>query len=147
MGASPADFSVDFSTDAARIDVDLVHTFLSASYWAEGRSRFVVEESIRNSLCFGAYADKVQVAFARVVTDFATFAYLADVFVVPDWRGRGLSKRLMAEVLNHPRLKNLSFLLRTRDAHGLYRRFGFERPKDPERFMVMRNLHELTEVG
>jgi GNAT superfamily N-acetyltransferase len=147
MAAPPEDFDLVFSTDAARLDVDLVHAFLSASYWAEGRSRVVVEESIRNSLCFGAYVGKVQVAFARVVTDFATFAYLADVFVVQNWRGRGISKRLMVEVLSHPRLGNLSFVLRTRDAHGLYRQFGFERPDDPDRFMIMRNLREPTELG
>jgi len=147
MGAPSEDFGVTFSTDPARIDIDLVHAFLSTSYWAEGRSRVAVEESIRNSLCFGAYIGEAQVGFARVVTDFATFAYLADVFVIPDWRGRGISKRLMVEVLGHPRLRNLGFLLRTRDAHGLYRQFGFERPKDPDRIMVMRNLHESTEPG
>jgi GNAT superfamily N-acetyltransferase len=142
MGTLPEDLQVEFSTDAARLDVALIHAFLSTSYWAEGRSRTVVEESIRNSLCFGGYIDQEQVAFARVVTDYATFAYLADVFVAPKWRGRGLSKRLMHAVLAHPRLGNLGFLLRTRDAHGLYRQFGFERPQDPDRLMVMRNLRE-----
>jgi GNAT superfamily N-acetyltransferase len=107
----------------------------------------VVEESIRNSLCFGAYIGAAQVAFARVVTDFAAFAYLADVFVVPPWRGRGISKRLVGEVLAHPRLGNLNFLLRTRDAHELYSRFGFKRPTEPERIMVMRNERETGDLG
>jgi len=142
MGTYPEDLGVEFSNDAARLNVELVHAFLSSSYWAEGRSRAVVAESIRNSLCYGAYIGEEQVAFARVVTDYATFAYLADVFVVPGWRGRGISKRLMHAVLSHPGLANLSFLLRTRDAHGLYRQFGFERPQDPDRLMVMRNLRE-----
>lgn len=140
MDATTEEPDLVISTDPARIDVDLVHAFLSTSYWAEGRSRAVVEESIRNSLCFGGYVGAAQVGFARVVTDFATFAYLADVFVVAQWRGRGISKRLVAEVLAHPRLGNLSFLLRTRDAHGLYSRFGFMHPPDPGRLMVMRNL-------
>jgi len=128
------------STDPTRIDVDMVHAFLSTSYWAEGRSRAVVEESIRNSLCFGACIGAAQVAFARVVTDFATFGYLADVFVLAQWRGHGISKRLIAEVLAHPRLGNLNLLLRTRDAHTLYSRFGFGPPPDPDRLMSMRNL-------
>jgi GNAT superfamily N-acetyltransferase len=143
--AGSQEYKLVVSTDVARIDVDLVHGFLSASYWAAGRSRAAVEESIRNSLCFGAYVAERQVGFARVVTDFATFAYLADVFVIPEWRGRGISKRLLREVLGHPRLGNLSFLLRTRDAHGLYSRFGFEELLHPERYMVMQNTQATTE--
>jgi N-acetylglutamate synthase-like GNAT family acetyltransferase len=119
---------VDITTDPARIDVDLVHRFLSeSSYWAQGRSRDIVERSIRNSLCFSVLVDGRQVGFARVATDRAVFAYLMDVFILPEWRGRGLSKRLMQTIVGHPDLQGLKlFLLRTSDAHGLYRQFGFE---------------------
>jgi GNAT superfamily N-acetyltransferase len=123
------------------LDVDLIHEFLSDSYWATGRSRAAVERSIGRSLCFGGYIGREQVAFARVVTDEATFAYLADVFVVPEWRGRGISKRLIREVIDDPRLSGISILLKTRDAHELYQRFGFEPSKDPERFMTLIRRH------
>lgn len=135
------DLPLEISSDIARLDVDLIHAFLTDSYWATGRSRVVVEKSITNSLCFGAYIGQEQVAFARMVTDKATFAYLADVFVVPKWRGRGISKRLVAEILDHPELADISILLRTRDAHDLYKRFGFGPSKDPERFMTLDRRH------
>ena len=95
MGGSVLSPDYEISCDPERIDVTLVHEFLRSSYWAEGRSRETVERSIRNSLCFGVYADEQQIAFARVVTDRAVFAYLADVFVVPEFRRRGISKTLM----------------------------------------------------
>jgi GNAT superfamily N-acetyltransferase len=120
------------STDPGRLDVDLIHQFLDSSYWAEGRPREVVERSIRHSLCFGVYlADAAdgatrQVAFARVITDRAVFGYLADVFVIPAYRGRGISKGLMHAILAHPDIQHLKvLLLRTRDAHGLYEQFDF----------------------
>jgi len=117
---------LEISTDRARIDVDLVHNFLNTSYWAQGRSRELVERSIANSICFGAYTSGHQVAFGRVVTDRAVFAYLADVFVVPAFRGRGIAKALVRVILDHPDVTGLKMvLLRTRDAHGLYARFGF----------------------
>ena len=126
----------EISCDPERIDVTLVHEFLRSSYWAEGRSRETVERSIRNSLCFGVYADEQQIAFARVVTDRAVFAYLADVFVVPEFRRRGISKTLMRAILDHPDLRNLrAFLLATRDAHGLYAQFGFGPIPEPQRLM------------
>ena len=126
----------EISCDPTRIDISLVHDFLCQSYWAEGRSRDVVERSIRNSLCFGAYTVEQQIAFARVITDRAVFAYLADVFVVPEFRGRGISKALMRAILDHPDLLNLRvFLLGTRDAHGLYAQFGFRPVQNPERLM------------
>jgi len=126
----------EISCDPERIDVTLVHEFLRSSYWAEGRSRETVERSIRNSLCFGVYAGDRQIAFARVVTDRAVFAYLADVFVVPELRGRGVSKELMRAILNHADLQNLrTFLLGTRDAHGLYAQFGFGPIPEPQRLM------------
>lgn len=131
----PPDFEI--STERARLDLDLVHDVLTKSYWAEGRRRSVVERSIANSLCFGVYHAGRQVAFARVVSDRAVFAYLMDVFVVPEFRGRGISKALMRAVLDHPDLQNLRlFLLRTQDAHGLYEQFGFRRVADPERTMM-----------
>jgi len=124
------------STDPARLDVELIHGFLRESYWAEGIPRDIVARAIQNSLCFGAYSRNQQIAFARVVSDFATFAYLADVFVLAPWRGRGISKALMAEIVRHPDLQNLRrWLLGTKDAHGLYQRYGFTAPRFPERNM------------
>ena len=128
---------LEISTDPARIDLDMVHRFLSASYWAEGRSRETVERSIANSTAFGAYCSGRQVGFARVITDHAVFGYLADVFVVPEHRGHGVAKALMRAVLSHPDLAGLRLiLLRTRDAHGLYAQFGFEVVTDPHELMV-----------
>ena len=121
------------SDDRARLDMDVIHGFLSReSYWARGRSRERVERSIENSLAFGVYrADGRQVGFARVVTDRATFAWLADVFVVSEERGRGLSKWLVECALAHPELQNLRrWLLATRDAQELYRRYGFTEPEN-----------------
>lgn len=127
---------IEISTDQARLDIDVIHGFLQTSYWAQGRKRSVVERSIRNSLCFGVYVGGQQVAFARVVSDRAVFAYLMDVFVVPEYRGRGISKALMHAVLDHPDLQNLRvFLLGTQDAHGLYKQFGFRALAQPEIWM------------
>ena len=127
---------VEISTDPNRLDLELIHTVLSTTYWAEGRSRERVEQSIRHSIPFGAYVGERQVAFARVITDRAVFAYLADVFVIPEYRGRGVGKALVACVLSHPDLQGLRvFLLRTRDAHGLYAQFGFEPLQNPEEMM------------
>jgi GNAT superfamily N-acetyltransferase len=127
------------STDAQRLDLDVIHRFLSEeSYWAPGITREVVERSIENSICFGLYGSSGQVGFARVVTDRAAFAYLADVFVLPDHRGRGLGKWLIETVLSYPDLQNLRrFFLGTADAHSLYERYGF-RPIDPARMMELR---------
>lgn len=127
----------EISTDPERFDIALIHRFLSTTYWAEGRPREVVERSIQHSLCFGVFDDDRQIAFARVVTDRAVFGYLADVFVIPEYRGRGISKGLMAAILEHPDVSRLKlFLLRTRDAHGLYEQFGFTPIPDPEDMMV-----------
>jgi GNAT superfamily N-acetyltransferase len=134
------DAELEISTDPARLDLDLIHNFLKTSYWAKGRRRSVVERSIRNSLCFGVYLAGRQVAFARVVSDRAVFAYLMDVFVIPEFRGRGISKALMRSVLEHPDLQNLRvFLLATRDAHGLYTQFGFRSLAHPERWMAIQD--------
>jgi GNAT superfamily N-acetyltransferase len=124
------------STDPSRLDLDVIHGFLSQSYWARGISRGVVERSIAHSLCFGAYRQARQVGFARVISDRATYAYVADVFVLPSERGRGVGKRLMAAVTTHPDLQDLRrWTLFTRDAHGLYRQYGFRSPRYPERLM------------
>jgi GNAT superfamily N-acetyltransferase len=124
------------STDRERLDVGVVHRFLSEeAYWSPGVAREVVERSIENSLCFGLYHGESQVGFARVVTDRAAVAYLADVFVLPGHRGRGLGKWLVETVLAHPDLAGLRrFFLGTADAHALYERYGF-RPVDPGRMM------------
>jgi GNAT superfamily N-acetyltransferase len=125
------------SDDPALIDVRVVHGFLETAYWCRGIPLAVVERAIANSMVFGVYkVGGVQVGFCRVVSDKATFAYLADVFVLPEWRGRGLSKLMMRGVVTHPELLNLRrWLLLTRDAHGLYRQFGFAGCSTPERVM------------
>ncbi len=127
---------LEISTEIGRLDVDVIHRFLSEeSYWARGRAREVVQQCIDNSICFGAYVAGQQVGFARVVTDRATFAWLADVFILDDYRGRGYGKTLVAAVLAHPDLQGLRrWLLATKDAHGLYAQNGFT-PVPPERFM------------
>ncbi|HEX6095326.1 MAG TPA: GNAT family N-acetyltransferase [Thermoanaerobaculia bacterium] len=121
------------------MDVDTIHRYLSEeSYWAANIPRDVVERSIAHSLCFGAFDGDVQVGFARAITDRATFAYLADVFVLPSHRGRGIAKRLMEAVLAHPELQGLRrWQLITRDAHALYAQFGFVPLETPERHMAI----------
>lgn len=129
----------EISTDRQRIDISVVHAFLAQSYWSPGIPREIVERAIANSLCFGVYLGAAQVGFARVVTDKATFAYLADVFIVPPHRGQGLSKWLMQFIMGHEDLQGLRrFLLATKDAHGLYAQFGFAALADPSR--IMENL-------
>jgi GNAT superfamily N-acetyltransferase len=125
------------STDKSRLDVALIHRFLSQeSYWAQNVPLDVVVRSIDNSLCFGVYHGDQQVGFARVVTDQATFAYLADVFVMREHRGRGLSKQLMATISDWPTLQGLRrWVLATQDAHALYEQFGFTALNKPEIFM------------
>ena len=126
------------STDPARLDHAVIHEYLrDSSYWANGIPRETVDASIRNSLPFGLYDHSgALVGFARVITDFATFAYVADVFVLPSQRGRGLGVWLMEIIRAHPRLQGLRrWLLATRDAHGLYRKTGFAAPADPARYM------------
>jgi GNAT superfamily N-acetyltransferase len=134
MSASP---SCTISTDQTRLDAALVHHYLSRdSYWARGVPFEVVQRAIQNSLCFGLYEQDRQIGFARVVTDAATFGYLADVFIVSSHRGRGLGKQLIAAVMAHPDLQGLRrFMLATRDAHGLYRQFGFTEPRNPQVLM------------
>jgi GNAT superfamily N-acetyltransferase len=124
------------STDEERIDLDIVHGFLRESYWAQGIPREVVARAIKNSLCFGVYSDGKQIGFARVVSDFATYAYIGDVFVMESYRGQGLGKWLMECIVGHPWLQGLRrWTLLTRDAHGLYNQFGFDPLKKPDRYM------------
>ena len=129
----------EISTEHARLDIKRIHRFLSTeAYWSPGVSREVVERSIGSSLCFGVYTeDGEQVGFARVVTDRATFAWLADVYIEAPHRGHGLGKRLVATVLDHRELQGLRrWMLGTADAHELYRRFGFDELHDVQRFMA-----------
>jgi GNAT superfamily N-acetyltransferase len=129
---------MEISTDPARLDLNVIHGFLETSYWAKGRRASVVARAIRNSLCFGVYEDGRQIGFARVVSDRAVFAYLMDVFILPECRGRGISKTLIRTILDHPDLQNLRvFLLATHDAHGLYTQFGFRPLTHPDRWMAI----------
>ena len=126
------------STDPARLDMDAVVDMLARAYWAVGRPREKTERAFENSLVFGVYDGDKQIGMARVVTDFAVFAYLCDVFIHEDYRARGLGKWLMQTIMNHPDLAEMRrWLLVTSDAHGLYRQYGFTTIEDPERWMQM----------
>jgi GNAT superfamily N-acetyltransferase len=127
------------TTDPARVDVVVVHGFLAASYWAKDIPLEIFRRSIEHSLNFSVYHGETQVGFARVITDYATFGYLGDVFVLETHRGRGLSKWLMERVVAHPDLQGFRrWVLLTRDAHGLYQQFGFKAIAAPERYMERR---------
>ncbi|WP_426663339.1 GNAT family N-acetyltransferase [Rhodanobacter aciditrophus] len=141
--------ALQVSTDKDRLDIGLIHRFLATeAYWSRDIPRATVERAIAGSLCFGGYVDGRQVAFARVVTDGATFGYLADVFVLPEHRGQGYSKALMAVVMAHPRLQGLRrFSLATSDAHGLYAGFGFAAPARPQTLMEKLDPDVYTRVS
>jgi GNAT superfamily N-acetyltransferase len=131
---------IEISTDPDRIDTDMVHDFLSReSYWAAGIPRGTLERSIHNSIVFGAYTPEGrQVGFVRAVTDYATFAHVMDLFVLPEWRRQGLGKRLVEAILTHPKLQGLRrWSLATRDRHGLYARYGFTALAEPQLFMEL----------
>ena len=132
---------VTISADKSLLDIDFVHHFLSEqTIWAKGISEDIVKRSIKNSICFGVYLNHKQIGFARVISDEATFAYLADVFIIPDFRGEGYSKELVKFIMAYPQLQGLRrWVLLTADAHGLYRKFGFENSEYPDRFMEIRN--------
>jgi GNAT superfamily N-acetyltransferase len=135
------------STDRSRIDVDLVHRVLAGTYWAVGIPRDVVERSIENSIAFGMYENERQVGFARVVTDLATYGYLADVFVVEECRGHGLGEWLVESIMLHPQLRGLRrFALFTRDAASLYARHGFRSPEHVGGYMEIVNRDVYTAV-
>jgi len=129
-----------FSTDKNKLQLKVIHDYLSKeSYWAQNMPLELIKESIAGSICFAIYFNNKQIAYARVITDNATFAYLADVFVLEEHRGKGLSKELMRFILDHPSLKKLRrFMLATRDAHGLYKQFGFNALAKPETIMEIK---------
>ena len=134
----------EISTDKTRLDLEMIHDFFAnRSYWSTGVPFSVVEKSIENSLCFGVYDQERQVGFGRVVTDFATIAYVGDIFILEHYRGRGLGKKLVKNIMDHPELQGLRlWLLGTKDAHALYRQFGFQKVAETpflDRFMVIRN--------
>ena len=133
------DFTKDrfcVSTENEKMDIDLIHSFLSKSYWAKGISKEIIRRSIEGALCFGVFENDKQVGFARMITDRATFAYLADVFIIDECRGLGLSKWLIEVILAHPDLQGLRrMMLATRDAHELYKKFGFTQLNNVDRWM------------
>ena len=137
------------STDPERLQIDVIHKFLiEESYWARERSRELTETAIKNSLPFGVYKGENLIGFARVVTDYATFAYLGDVFVLEEYRGKGLSKWLMEVIVAHPDLQGLRrFLLATRDALGLYRQFGFDDLRIPYLWMERTSPNAYASFG
>ena len=132
------------STDPSKLDLKVIHGYLSRSYWAEEIPFETVKRSVEHSLCFGVYALGKQIGFARVISDYTTFAYLADVFILEEERGKGLSKFLMECILKHKELQGLrNFSLMTQDAHSLYARYGFKNIPNPENFMAKKlsSLH------
>lgn len=133
------DFNI--SNDKTLLDIPLIHKYLSEdSYWAKGRSMETVKTSIEHSICFGVYSEHQQVGFARVVSDRSIFAWIMDVFILPEFQGNGLGKQLMKEIMSHPDLQNLSrWGLGTDDAHGLYKQFGFREIAAPEKLMEIKN--------
>jgi GNAT superfamily N-acetyltransferase len=141
------------STDKEKLDIQFIQNYLcNESYWAKNIPAAVVEKSIEGSFCFGLYVDEneniSQVGFARVITDHATFAYLADVFIIEKFRGNGLSKWMMKEIMNHPELQGLRrWLLATKDAHGLYAQFGFLPLDKPERIMGFKPFEEYPKTN
>lgn len=136
------DNSIKISTDKSRLDIKLIHDYLSnESYWAKGRSIDTVKQSIDNSLCFGVYLNEKQIGFARVVTDYAVFAWIMDVFVLKDFRGKGFSKKLMRVIMTHEKLQNLQrWGLGTDDAHRLYEQFGFKSLGKPQNMMEISKI-------
>lgn len=123
------------STDKSKLDLNMIHTFLSSSYWAKDIPFDKMKKCVEHALCYGVYHHEQQIGFARVITDFARIAHLADVFILPSHRGKGLGKWLMECVVRHPDLQGCKWLLATRDAHKLYEQFGFQKLKNPDSFM------------
>ena len=141
----------NITTDVSNLDVNVIHEFLSQeSYWAKGITKNIVEKSIANSLCFGLFYQNEQVGFARLITDKATFAYVADVFILREHRGKGLCKWLMRTMQAHPELQNLRrWLLTTKDAHELYEQLGWQKPSADYgyRFMMRQNVDVYKKTG
>lgn len=145
----PIDYTI--STERNKLDLPFIHHFLSTqAYWSLNIPFETVRRSVENSLCFGVYRGDQQVGFARIITDYATIAYLGDVFIVPEHRGQGLSKRLIGEIMSHPDLQGLRrWILLTRDAHGLYSQFGWKAVTHPDRYMevVDPNVYRPANAG
>ncbi|MEJ2506133.1 MAG: GNAT family N-acetyltransferase [Ignavibacteriaceae bacterium] len=128
--------SYTISDDKSKLDINFIHSFITNSYWGKGRSHDDVTETIENSDCFGIYDNDKQIGFARVVSDHVIFAYLFDVFIIKDYRSKGLSKVLLNAVFENPKFKKVrKWYLATQDAHGLYQKFGFQSIANPERLM------------
>ena len=129
-----------FSTDKSKLQLTVIHDYLSKeSYWAQNMPLDLIKESINGSICFGIYSNNKQIGFARIITDNATFAYLADVFILKEHQGNGLSKELMRFIMDYPAVKKIRrFMLATRDAHGLYKQFGFTALTKPETMMEIK---------
>jgi GNAT superfamily N-acetyltransferase len=132
------------STDGGRIDIEAVHAFLTQAYWSVGISYDVVRRAVEHSLCFGLFHEGRQIGFARVLTDYSKFAYLSDVYVLPEYRGQGLGRWLIQVVFGHPELKDFNWMLCTRDAHGLYQQEGFVPLPNPEMYMVKKSRGSAT---
>ena len=127
---------ISISTDKSKLQVDVIHSFLTECYWAKGRTFSEVKKTIKHNFCFGVYLDEKQIGFARVCTDYVVFVYLMDVFILPEYRGKEYSKKLMKAIIDDPKLKSCKvWLLKTGDAHGLYKQFGFTELADPEKLM------------
>lgn len=125
------------STDKRKLRVRNIHKFLTNSYWAKGIPIEAVKKQIKNSFCFGLYSNSEQIGYARLITDYIGFAYLCDVYIKEGFRGQGLSKRLMEEIINHPKLRNIkTWMLSTNDAHGLYEKYGFKALDKPHKLML-----------
>jgi N-acetylglutamate synthase-like GNAT family acetyltransferase len=136
MGGAEVPAGYFISSDPSLLDLEVIHGFIAQSYWARDIPRALVERTLSNSLCWGVYREAAQVGFARVITDRTTFAYLCDVFILPEHRGKGLSKALVAEIKAHPDLQGLRrWMLVTADAQGLYEQFGFKAVAEPGRHM------------
>ena len=133
------------TTDNSKLDFDFIHDKITNSYWANGRTREAMKKVMENSLNFGLFHNEKQIGYARVITDYHTFSYLCDVIIDEDYRGKGLGKLLMDEVLNYPELKIMKrWLLFTRDAHGLYEQFGFIKDDTPEKTMMLKKNPEVS---
>lgn len=127
---------IEISTDKSKLQVEVIHQFLTETYWAKGRTLQEVKTSIEHCLCFGVYLENEQIGFARIATDYVVFAYLMDVFILPDYRGNGYSKQLMKTINESPELKSCKIMmLKTSDAHNLYNQFGYTELKEPHKLM------------
>jgi len=127
---------IEISTNKERLDINMVHAFLTETYWAKGRTLKEVEQSIEHCLCYGVYLNDQQIGFARICTDYTVFVYLMDVFILPEYRGKNYSKKLMKAILEEPKLQSCHiWMLKTSDAHGLYKQFDFTELKHPDKLM------------